>query len=137
MENNSAFKTFVSAIWNGLKAPLICAVIMLAAAIVLISLQESKTAFDKKQNTTYQLVADPKLTPSDEVRVMPVDAFAEAVKKRVVSPGNGFLPGGVDAFSVVKKSAEEASHQSFKNRKPKTKKPRVFRLGAAGEIPQS
>jgi hypothetical protein len=88
---------------------------MVAAAIALISLQTSKAAFDKKQNATYQLVGDAKLTPNDESHTMPVDAFATAVRKRV-APEDGHLAGGVDAFSVVKKCAEEASHQSFKNR---------------------
>lgn len=106
--------SLIGVMWNGLKRPLICGAIMLAAAVSLIELQAKKSIFDKKQNAGYQLVSDPELKPGDDVSTMPVDAFATNVKAR--AEAGGPLRGDVDAFDVVKRSAEELSSQSFKTR---------------------
>src|SRR5687768_10786570 len=112
IKSNPKKTNLLTAMWNGIKKPLICAAIMLVAAIALIALQDRKTNYDKNQNVTYQLVGDAGLKHSD-VRSMTVVDFAAAVAARV-SPNGGHLPHGIDALRVMKKSSEDASNQSFK-----------------------
>ena len=115
MENKPTPKRFPFAVamWNGIKKPLICALVMIIAAVLLIALQARKTAYDKKQNATYQLVGQKSLTAGDDVIVIPGQEFVEAVKNRF-TPADRLLPGGVDPARIVRRSVEAAVPQNFK-----------------------
>ncbi len=100
--------------WNGLKGPLVCGLVMSVAAILLIALQARKTAYDKKQNATYQFVGEKSLKAADDVIIISSQDFIRGVKARVAPPNGNLLSGGVDPVRIVRRSVEAAVPQNFR-----------------------